>query len=172
MVRCKSQRIGGGGMTRERSPQDTTALTMAAPPGLERVRIVLVEPRRAVNVGASARAMSTMGLRDLRLVRSLVSRQAPEAQFVAHNARGVLDAAQEFPGVLAACADTTLVVGTTNRRRTRVMPDPAPIREVASRIASECRARPVAVLFGSEDTGLQTEDLCHCHLLATVPACA
>ena len=58
---------------REHPSEDKTALTIPPPPNLERVRVVLVEPRTAVNVGAAARAMSTMGLRDLAQVQYLGS---------------------------------------------------------------------------------------------------
>src|SRR5207247_5240798 len=97
--------------------EDKAALTVPAPENLARVRIVLVEPRTAVNIGASARAMSTMGLSDLALVRPRALPRSPEACFVAHNAVGVLAAAQECAGVLEACAAAGLVVGPTNSRR-------------------------------------------------------
>src|SRR5262249_3321449 len=115
-------------IVRQRQPDDKTALTLPAPENLERVRIVLVEPRTAVNIGASARAMSTMGLRDLCLVRPAVSHLTPGARSVAHNAVGVLEKARCSDTVLAACAEAVLVIGTTNRRRSRVAPDPIPIR--------------------------------------------
>ena len=50
---------------RKRSEADKTALTIPPPSNLARIRIVLVEPRTAANLGATARAMSTMGLGDL-----------------------------------------------------------------------------------------------------------
>jgi TrmH family RNA methyltransferase len=142
---------------------------MPAPANLARVRIVLVEPRAAVNIGASARAMSTMGLSDLALVRPRASRRSPEACCVAHNAVGMLESAQEFAAVREACATAALVVGTTNRRRSRVAPDPIPMRDAAARIAEVAGRQPVAVLFGNEESGLAAEDLSHCHLLATIP---
>jgi TrmH family RNA methyltransferase len=81
----------------------------------------------------------------------------------------VLEAARECETVLEACGDAVLIVGTTNRRRSRVAPDPLPIRAAAARITEVSRRHPVALLFGNEETGLETEDLSHCHLLATIP---
>jgi TrmH family RNA methyltransferase len=156
-------------MRPRRAPTDTTALSVPAPSSLERVRIVLVEPRAAVNLGASARAMSTMGLRDLALVRPQVSPRSAEAGVVAHNAVEVLDGAREFGEVLEACGDAALIVGTTNRRRSRVAPDPLPAHAAAAQIVAFSRLQRVAVLFGNEETGLNAEDLSRCHLLATIP---
>jgi TrmH family RNA methyltransferase len=156
-------------MRRDRAPEDKTALTVPAPANLERIRIVLVEPRSAANLGATARAMSTMGLRDLALVRPLASPRSPEAGFVAHHAVDILDAARECATLLEACGEAALIVGTTNRRRSRVAPDPLPAREAAARLVAVSQQQPVAVLFGNEETGLETEDLSHCHLLAAIP---
>ena len=54
-----------------RNPCDAAAAeeSAAAAALLRRVRIVLVRPRGAANVGAAARAMKNMGLRELVLVR-------------------------------------------------------------------------------------------------------
>ena len=43
------------------------------------IAIVLVEPARGGNIGATARAMKTMGFTDLRLVRPGVSRDDSQA---------------------------------------------------------------------------------------------
>jgi TrmH family RNA methyltransferase len=144
-------------------------MTLPAPPNVDRVRIVLVEPRGAANVGATARAMSTMGLRDLALVRPRATARSREARLVAHHAVDVLEKSVEFDTVLDACGEAALVVGTTNRRRSRVAPDPVPVRDAAIEIARVSRRHHVAILFGNEETGLETADLSHCHLLATIP---
>ncbi len=49
------------------------------------VRIVLCRPSHPGNIGAAARAMKTMGLSDLRLVKP-ERYPAPEAQWMATNA--------------------------------------------------------------------------------------
>lgn len=156
-------------MRLRRDPTDPTALTVTAPSCLERVRIVLVETRAAANLGASARAMRTMGLRDLALVRPLASPRSPEAGMVAHQAVPVLDEARECRDVLEACGDAALIVGTTNRRRSRVAPEPLPAREAAARIAHIAQSQSVAVIFGNEESGLRAEELSQCNLLATIP---
>ena len=60
---------------------------------LERVRVVLCRPSHPGNIGASARAMKTMGISDLRLVAP-ERFPAPEAQWMAAHAGDVLSNAR------------------------------------------------------------------------------
>src|SRR3954469_17885615 len=63
---------------RERVPR--SPLPLAVPACLERIRIVLVEPRTPGNIGATARAMKTMGLSRLTLVSPAPFREVREAR--------------------------------------------------------------------------------------------
>jgi TrmH family RNA methyltransferase len=82
----------------------------------------------------------------------------------------VLEAAGIVPDLDLACAGAHMVVGTTNRRRGRVLVDPTPVREAAERIAAVAQTHEVAVLFGREDAGLTTRELSRCQICATIPA--
>src|SRR5438046_4328866 len=97
---------------------------LAAPTVLANVRILLVEPQTPANIGAVARAMKTMGLSQLVLVRPAPWREALEAWYIAHGAEEVLESAEQCDTVDAAIAPLRLVAGTTNRRRSRVHSDP------------------------------------------------
>jgi TrmH family RNA methyltransferase len=145
-------------------------LPVLVPACLERLRIVLVEPQTAGNIGATARAMKTMGLSRLVLVAPEADPAAPEARARAHGAEDVLAAAAVVPELGAACVGAHLLVGTTNRRRGRVLVDPMPVREAAARIAQVAQSHEVAILFGREDAGLTTRELSHCPICATIPA--
>jgi tRNA (cytidine32/uridine32-2'-O)-methyltransferase len=82
---------------------------------LAHVRIVLVQPKYAGNVGAVARAMRNMGMRDLALVNPApLSRETAEVMAV--HARDVLDAMRVYFSVHAAVADCGLVVGGGGQR--------------------------------------------------------
>src|SRR5690348_9197672 len=107
-------------MAEPRSPDDKSALSLPTPENLRRVRVVLVEPQTAVNIGATARAMSSMGLSELALVKPIADHRSAEARAVAHNAAELLEAAEVCETVLDACRDAVLIVGTTNRRRSRL----------------------------------------------------
>src|SRR5438093_887953 len=99
---------------------------VATPEVLRNVCIVLVEPQTPANIGAVARAMKTMGLSRLVLVRPSPWRETQEAWYIAHNAEDVLQESEEYDDLDAALAPLRLVAGTTNRRRRRVDADPQP----------------------------------------------
>lgn len=135
---------------------------------LEQVVVVLVRARNPNNIGAVARAMHDFGFRHLRVVNEY---QVPfDAARSAVDASKVLAGAASFDSVAAAVADCTLVVGTTAAGDRALQ---HPLRELpvaAGRIGSEiAEGGRVAILFGSEKTGLSNEELSHCHWLLTIP---
>jgi len=134
------------------------------------VRVVLVRPRGGANVGAVCRAMKNMGTGDLALVTSDFDRE--QARRMAVHAGDVLWSAREVDTLSEAVAGCTTVVGTTCRpgsfrRRAR------DIRDLAAELVRlpmiDC-GRPVALLFGAEDTGLTNNEVAFCHHLAYIPA--
>jgi TrmH family RNA methyltransferase len=132
------------------------------------VRIVLVGARHPGNVGSAARAMKTMGLKDLALVAPRRF-PAPEAEAMAAAAVDVLADARVYATVRDAVADCGLIVGTTARPRHlpwRVVEPRAAARE----IAAAARGSNVAILFGDERTGLSNDDIEQCHRLLTIPS--
>lgn len=132
------------------------------------VRFVLVEPSHPGNIGAVARAMKNMRLRELVLVRP---RQFPhaEATMRASGADDLLAAARVVETVAAGLAGCGFVVGTTARDRESHFRG-LDVRDAAARIAAESMRGPVAVLFGSERTGLTNDELAACHALLRIPA--
>jgi TrmH family RNA methyltransferase len=143
---------------------------VVAPEVLHNVRIILVEPQTPANIGAVARAMKTMGLSRLVLVRPAPWRETQEAWYIAHNAEDVLEVSAEHGDLDAALAPLRLVAGTTNRRRRRVHADPQPPDTAAAQLVAAARLGPVGVLFGNEDMGLSTADLSRCPLVITIPS--
>ncbi len=154
---------------------------------LDRIAIVLVRARNPNNIGAVARAMHDFGFRDLRLVNEFT---VPlEAARSAVDASAVLNAASEFPTVAAAVADCTLVFGTTAVGERELQHPLATLAEAAGTIVRELgrergrepgseldrqadgsgAAGRVALLFGSEKTGLSNDELSHCDALLTIP---
>ena len=132
---------------------------------------MLVRARDPNNIGAVARAIYDFGFRDLRLVNEY---PIPlERARSAIDASSVLETAREFTSVAAAVADCTLVVGTTAvglRRKEHplhTLAEAGPI--LRAELASTDPKARVALLFGSEKTGLSNEELSHCHWLLTIP---
>ncbi len=131
------------------------------------LRVVLVEPRNPLNIGAVARAMSNFGFTDLRLVKPYDSAFL-EARSAVHS-RYILEQAQIFDTLAAAVADCTLVAGTTAVGH-RDLHVPLYRLEAAGRIVNQqLESTPVALLFGSEKFGLSNHDMSHCHWLLRIP---
>lgn len=140
---------------------DLTSLSRPLPP---RLRIVLVRPRNPLNIGAAARAMANFGFDDLVVVRPY-----EEAWKTARSARAgirVLESARAVDALEDAVADCELVVGTSaaTARTPEVPLSSWP--EVAARLPLQT---PTALLFGSEKTGLSTEEMSYCNQLARIP---
>jgi TrmH family RNA methyltransferase len=136
---------------------------------LDRVCVVLVRARNPGNIGAVARAMRDFGFRHLRVVNEF---PVPfEAARSAVDASEVLAEAMICGCVAEAVADCTLVVGTTAVGERDLQHKLLPVVEAGAVMRAEVMedGRRVALLFGSEKTGLSNEELSHCHWLLTVP---
>jgi TrmH family RNA methyltransferase len=140
-----------------------------SPQQLDQVCVVLVRARNPNNIGAVARAMHDFGFRHLRLVNDYA---VPfETARSAVDASAVLASAATFPSVADAVADCTLVVGTTAVGERALQHPLNALPEAASAIHTELMREDgrVALLFGSEKTGLSNDELSHCHWLLTIP---
>jgi tRNA/rRNA methyltransferase len=135
----------------------------------DRLRVVLVNTRNPLNIGAAARAMSNFGFFHLRVVNpyELAFREARSAV----GASPILADAEEFSSLAEAVADCTLVVGTTSVGHREVQHPVKSLKPAARLIRKRLTAGRVALLFGSEKRGLSNEDLSHCHWLLRIPTC-
>jgi tRNA/rRNA methyltransferase len=136
---------------------------------LDNLRVVLVEARNPLNLGAAARAMSNFGVLHLRVVNPY-SVAFREARSAVGPAAGLLAAAEEFASVAEAVADCDLVVGTTAVRHREVQHPLRRLEQGARLIRRELASTSakVALLFGSEKYGLSNEALSHCHWLMRI----
>ena len=134
-----------------------------------RVCVVLVRARNPSNIGAVARAMYDFGFDDLRVVSDYPVPLAGARSAV--DAAAVLTGAREFATVADAVADCSLVVGTTAGGR-RVPEHPLyALAEGGARVYArlEQAGQCVALLFGSEKTGLSRDELSYCNWTMTIP---
>jgi TrmH family RNA methyltransferase len=146
-----------------------------------RLTVVLVGARNPSNIGAAARAMQDFGFSDLRIVNDYAAPfEAAQLEDAATpksavGAASVMQRAQRFSSLAEAIADCSLVAGTTAigdrdlQRDILTLQDAAP--KLLGFLAGEATdPQPhVALLFGSEKTGLSKEHLSHCSLLLTIP---
>jgi TrmH family RNA methyltransferase len=135
---------------------------------LDRVHVVLVRARNPNNIGAVARAMHDFGFHHLRIVNDYA---VPfETARSAVDASTILAGAVTFPTLAEAVADCTLVIGTTAvgerslQHPLYTLPEAAP--KISAALAETGR---IALLFGSEKTGLSNEEISHCNWLLTIP---
>jgi len=132
------------------------------------IRVVLVEPTHPGNIGAVARAMKTMGLSRLHLVRP---REFPSAEATsrAAGADGVLFEATVHDDFLSAIAPCGWVVGSSARARSLPVEELSPPVCIERLLAKAAAATQVALVFGRESSGLSNEELQHCHAVVTIP---
>ena len=135
---------------------------------LARVRAVLCEPSHPGNIGAAARALKTMGLGRLDLVRPRAFPH-PDAEARAAGAIDVLASARCHDSLDAALAGTTLVYGLSARKRA-LAPEAADARSAARAMVAHARSAEAAIVFGPERVGLSIEALSRCHSLVRIPA--
>ncbi|MFK8067444.1 MAG: RNA methyltransferase [Gammaproteobacteria bacterium] len=131
------------------------------------IRIVLVGTSHPGNIGATARAMKTMGLSRLYLV---TPKKFPdhEATARASGADDILASAQVFSSLPEALTGCGMVVATTARMRSMQWPIMEP-KGMAKKVIGLATDNECALVFGHERSGLSNEELAHCHAAVMIP---
>jgi TrmH family RNA methyltransferase len=158
-----------------RKPHEThpePVLTFEPPASLANVTVILVEPSAPGNIGSAARAMKTMGLRDLVVVNGPDFREHPQAIMMGHGARQLLEKARAVATWEEATEGLHWLVGTTHRKRRAQFPQTLEAREAALKIAGLSQNHRVGLVFGREEAGLTDAELRKCHDIASAPQCA
>lgn len=134
------------------------------------VRVVLVEPESAGNIGAVARSMKNFELSDL----WIVNQKAPltmEARARAMHGYDVLTRAKRAKTLRQAVKGLDLVVGTSSvaaTSRSNLSRVPLTPQELAQRV---WRFKGnVGIVFGRESSGLSNKEVEACDCMVTIPA--
>jgi len=133
------------------------------------VRIILVEPLEAGNVGAAARAMKNFGFTDLWIVGGKTERTDNVSAWWAVGAIDVVESATRVDTLQEALADCHLTVATTAVRGRQVYEQLSPAdvaRIAAEELGPEHR---LGVVFGREKYGLSGEEVMLCQRTASIP---
>lgn len=132
------------------------------------IRFILVEPHHPANIGATARAMKTMGETALYLVNPSFF-PSPAANALASVGVDILDHAIVTKTLSEALQDCQLIFATSGRDT--VMNFPCIDLQEAAQIAkaSQHTGHQVAIIFGTERTGLTNEELKLCHYHVRIP---
>ena len=124
---------------------------------LDRVHVVLVEPKGPGNIGSVVRAMKNMGLSRLRLVNPVPFRDEAEQKKMGYRSQEIIAAAREFPSLSAALEGVSQVYLATAKagkwKRDFLSPEQA-----AAQIAASTSGEATALVFGREDKGVNTDE--------------
>jgi len=134
----------------------------------DNIHFILVEPKEAGNIGASARAMKNMGFKNLELINP-VEFLNDEGRRMACNDVDVLEKAKVHKSFGDAIKDKGIVIGTTRRlgkRRGLILP----VKDGLKRAITAAKKNKVAILFGRESKGLSNKEVEECGFMITIPA--
>jgi tRNA/rRNA methyltransferase len=140
---------------------------MNKPSALGRIRIVLSHTTHPGNIGAAARAMKTMGLSRLVLVRPERFPHA-DADTLATGATDLLESAVVCDSLDEALEGTVLAIACTARHRD-LAHEVVDCREACRRLVAEAAGVEVALVFGTERAGLTTDEVSRCQSIAVIP---
>jgi len=134
---------------------------------LNSIRVVLLETSHPGNIGASARAMKTMGLTHLYLVspRTFPDKRAIE---MAAGADDMLENAVVVSSLKEALHGCQLILMTSARPRELDLPGLTP-ETAAMRMSEMPDEANIALVFGRERTGLTNDELLHGHYHVEIP---
>ncbi len=133
------------------------------------VRIILVSPLEAGNVGAAARAMKNFGFTDLWIVSEKKERVDDVSAWWAVGALDVVEKATRVATLEEALVDCHLTVATTAVRERHVHEQltPADVARLAEeRLGEDHR---LAIVFGREKWGLSAAEIMLCQRTASIP---
>ena len=135
---------------------------------LSHIRIVLSHTSHPGNIGAAARAMKTMGITSLYLVNPKRPVDA-EAEAMASGASDVLHGARVCASLAEALQGTVYALAVSARRRELAYAS-IDVRSAAQHLLAAAREGEVAIVFGTEMSGLTNEEILQCRAAAHIPA--
>jgi len=135
---------------------------------LSHIRIVLSHTSHPGNIGATARAMKTMGIVSLYLVNPKKFPDA-DAEARASGASDVLQNARVCASLAEALRGTVYALAVSARRRELAYVS-ADARSAAQELVAEAQAGEVAIVFGTEMSGLTNDEILQCRAMAHIPA--
>jgi tRNA (cytidine32/uridine32-2'-O)-methyltransferase len=138
------------------------------PEMLSNIHFVLSHTSHPGNIGAAARALKTMGLNNLILVKPKLFPH-PDAIAMSAGADDILTQAKITHSLEEAIADCQLILGTSGRERSLAW-SLIDARTAAEKVMAIANKQKVAILFGCEQSGLTNEELQCCHYHVQIPA--
>lgn len=135
---------------------------------LSHIRVVLSHTSHPGNIGAAARAMKTMGIVSLHLIKPKRFPDA-EAEAMASGATDVLQNARVCANLAEALQGTVYALAVSARRRELAYAS-VDARSAAPALVAAAQQGEVAIVFGTEMSGLTNEEILQCRAMAHIPA--
>ena len=132
---------------------------------------ILYKPEVPGNIGASARAMKTMGFTELRLIDP-ADHLCDEARMMAHGSTDILENAKTYSTFAEAVTDLDFLTATTAKTRSAKV-DYIPSTGLSAFIREKLPVtQRIGILFGTEESGLPNELLLQANVGITIPMSA
>jgi len=135
---------------------------------LQNFRVILCQTSHPGNIGSAARAMKTMGVSQLYLVQP---HSFPDAHATALStgAADLLENAIVTETLAEALNGCAFAIGMSARKR-NLSHELVNVRSAAATAIDIAANQPVALVFGTEMSGLTNAELDLCQMLAMIPA--
>ncbi len=134
-----------------------------------KIVFILCDTSREENLGAAARAVKTMGVDALYLIRPLCDHLGERARATAHGSADILEEVRIFDSLEAVKTEIPLLIGSAAKKR-NVREDRHPVERLPAILREkEGLADAAGIVFGGEESGLANRDLDLCDLLTTIP---
>ncbi len=129
---------------------------------------ILVKPAVPENIGATARALKTMGFSKLRLVNP-AGLYSSKVNIVAHGSNDIIRKAEVFYSFEEAVKDLDFIVATSAKKR-RTNEDYIHAGNLKSFLREkDLHVSTTGIVFGSEESGLDNELIKRCDLITYIP---
>lgn len=132
------------------------------------IYFILFKPAVSGNVGAAARAIKTMGFRNLRLIEPC-DHLCDEARMMAHGSHDILESAGVYKDIDQATGDLDMMICTTAKSRT-AKHEYHSSREMFSILQKkQAHLNNVGILFGTEESGLPNSLILQSDMAVSIP---
>jgi len=133
-----------------------------------KISFILVEPAVPENIGASARAIKTMGYGDLCIVKSFIHLDK-KSKILAHASVDVLENATIYEDFDQMMTDFDFLIATSAKRR-RTNENYVQAEDLVEFLQNrKDNFGRVGILFGREESGLTNDEIRKCDLITYVP---
>ena len=132
------------------------------------ITFILVNPAVPENIGASARAMKTMGFKNLRLINPPPD-FLEKARILAHGSSDILQKAEVFTSFDTATSGFDLLIATSSKKR-RTNEEYVQVDELKDLLLQkQSHLIKVGLIFGSEESGLSNHEIKKCDVVSSIP---